>query len=906
MSSVAVRRLFVPEVVQTSAMDCGPASLKALLEGFGVSVSYGRLREACQTDVDGTSIDTLEEVARQLGLAAEQVMLPLDHVLLDEVGALPAIVVVLLPGGATHFVVVWRRHGGWLQVMDPGTGRRWVRASSLLRDLYVHSQAIPAAAWREWASDVEFRGATLRRLRELGVSPGDAAALLREANDDPGWGSLGRLDAAIRLVSALARASALRRGREASRALAAVLARATQDPSTIPSRYYSVLPTKPEGVSEEEHVLLVGAVLVRVGGLRDRVPAGATDGEPEAAALSPELVAALSEAPENPARELWAMLRTDGLASPVALTFALGLAATAALVEVLLFRGMFHVGARIAPGLPRAFALAALLAFIAAMVALEYPMGTSLLRLGRHLEARLRVAYLAKLPRLGDRYFHSRLASDMAERGHMLQIVRRVPELGSRLVRSIFALGLTVSGIAWLDRASAPLAVLIASLSIALPLVFQPLLKERDLRMRTHEGALTRFYLDALLGLVPVRAHGAERSVRREHEGLLVDWLRAGLRLQRAVVSVDALLASFGLALSAWLLARHLAHATELSSALLLVYWALQLPALGEDIAAASRQYPALRNVTLRVMELLVAPDEASAAATEVEALPAATRAAPTSAGVDVRFEDVSVRAGGHAILDALTLRISAGSHVAVVGASGAGKSSLVGVLLGWHRPASGRVLVDGAPLFGGALTRLREHTAWIDPEVHLWNESLLENLRYGLPRDEVPPLGRVLELADLHGVLERLPHGLQTSLGEGGALVSGGEGQRVRFARAILRPDTRLAILDEPFRGLDRDCRRALLERTREKLRDATLLCITHDVGETLSFPRVLVVDGGRVVEDGHPEALRAEPTSRYRALLDAERALRDGLWESTEWRRLRMVGGQLDERTRPTAETS
>src|SRR5687768_953515 len=118
-------RWFAPEVVQTSAMDCGPASLKALLEGFGVSVSYGRLREACQTDVDGTSIDTLEELAVQLGLAAEQVMVPSEHLFLPEAGLLPAIVVVRLPNGFTHFVVVWSVHHGWVQIMDPARGRHW-------------------------------------------------------------------------------------------------------------------------------------------------------------------------------------------------------------------------------------------------------------------------------------------------------------------------------------------------------------------------------------------------------------------------------------------------------------------------------------------------------------------------------------------------------------------------------------------------------------------------------------------------------------------------------------------------------------------------------------------------------------------------------------------------------------
>ncbi len=117
-------------------MDCGPAALKCLLEGFGVGVSYGRLREACQTSVDGTSIDTLETLGASLGLDAEQVMMPVDHLLLPEADALPAIVVTRLPSGLVHFVVVWRVHGGFVQVMDPARGRRWVRRETFLRDVY--------------------------------------------------------------------------------------------------------------------------------------------------------------------------------------------------------------------------------------------------------------------------------------------------------------------------------------------------------------------------------------------------------------------------------------------------------------------------------------------------------------------------------------------------------------------------------------------------------------------------------------------------------------------------------------------------------------------------------------------------------------------------------------------------
>ena len=122
--------MLAPEVVQTSAMDCGPAALKCLLEGFGLHASYGRLREACQTDVDGTSIDTLEDLANDVGLLAEQTILPIDHVMVSAAAVLPAIAVVRQPGGVLHFVVAWRRHGPLMQVMDPATGRRWPRAAT--------------------------------------------------------------------------------------------------------------------------------------------------------------------------------------------------------------------------------------------------------------------------------------------------------------------------------------------------------------------------------------------------------------------------------------------------------------------------------------------------------------------------------------------------------------------------------------------------------------------------------------------------------------------------------------------------------------------------------------------------------------------------------------------------------
>jgi ATP-binding cassette subfamily B protein len=481
----------------------------------------------------------------------------------------------------------------------------------------------------------------------------------------------------------------------------------------------------------------------------------------------------------------------------------------------------------------------------------------------------------------------------MAHRSHSVHVLRLLPDLGADLVRYTLELVLTTAGIIWLDPASAWLAILAATLGICLPLVAQPALAERELRARTHAGALSIFYLDALLGLIPVRTHGAERTVRREHEHLLLQWIRAGLALQRAAIGVEGVQSLAGFGLAAWLLFDHLGRFGEKGSVLLFVYWALNLPFLGQAVALSARQYPVHRNVTLRLLEPLGAPEEApevpSASVTECAV------AAQPARGVAITFEDVSVRAAGHIIINEITLGIEAGSQVAILGPSGAGKSSLVSLLLGWHRPMIGRVLIDGEPLDGPRLERMRRETAWVDPAIQLWNRSLLDNLRYGARDEGSIPIGRAISEAELRDLLDKLPDGLQTPLGEGGGLVSGGEGQRVRLGRAMLRSGVRLVILDEPFRGLDRERRRELLARSRKLWRDATFLCVTHDVGETMGFDRVVIMEGGRIVESGAPRELARRPGSRYTALLAAEDAVRTGLWSNADWRRLRLDRGRL-----------
>ncbi|GAB6142166.1 hypothetical protein JCM14076_28950 [Methylosoma difficile] len=890
MSKNDKQRWLAPEVVQTSAMDCGPASLKCLLEGFNIPVSYGRLREACQTNVDGTSIDRLEEVANQLGVQAEQVMIPIDHLFLSAANALPAMVVTRHADGATHFVVAWRKHGAWLQVMDPAVGRRWVRCQQFRDEIFRHQFSVAIDDWYQWAASDEFLKPLQQRLALLGASPQHSSALVADALATADWFGLATLDAAVRLVTAIVNAGGLKAGKPAAKLVRTCIEKIDPDDiyKTIPLAYWSVVP-QPFQEACEPQLLLNGAVLLQIKARSAQQP----DEAPQQAPLSVELEAALNEKPLQPISTLLGFLKADGLFSPLALCAALAIAVAAVLLETLLFRGVFDIAWQLKLPDQRLAAMLALLVFVAVLLMVEWPIATEGQRFGRHLETRLRMALLAKLPQLNDRYFQSRPVSDMAERSHSIALLRNVPALGIHFVQTVWDIAFTLVGISLLDAASSGLALLVTVLAISLPLLAQPLLNERDLRVRSHSGALFSFYLDALLGLVPIRSHRAEAAVSREHEGLLVEWARSSRSMVQLSIAIESVQALVCMGFVGLLLFQHFSRTNGVNgSDLLLVFWALKLPAIGQQLTALAHQYPAQRNILLRLLEPLAAPEEADA-----ETPPTSDAQQPAQqAGVSITINNGAVIAAGHAILQDIDLHISAGEHVAIVGASGAGKSTLVGLLLGWHRLASGQLSVDGQALSGTSQQRLRRQTAWVDPAVQIWNSPFLDNLSYSAGEGSFDHMAQVIDAANLRGVLQKLPEGLQTYLGEGGALLSGGEGQRVRLGRALLQTDVRLALLDEPFRGMDRSQRQRLLNDARQWWHDATLLCISHDVAETLSFARVLVVEDGQIIEDGIPGELAACP-SRYRELLDAEQVVRGQLWEDAAWRHIRVENGVVRE---------
>ncbi len=600
-------RFLAHEVVQTSAMDCGPAALKSVLEGFGIPISYGRLREACQTDVDGTSIDTIEDLAVQLGLQAEQIMVPAEHILIDEAQVLPAIAVVRLPSGMTHFLVIWQRLGSRLQVMDPSTGRRWPSWENFQNELYIHSMPVPARAWRDWAGTNGLLIPLHRRMQNLELPETLIQSLVNRAVSDPEWYSIAALDAGVRMVTALVKSKGIHPGEEAGSLLERFYVRqlvqtmtpvgsispASQedqsaDTLSIPNTYWSVLPLIQTEAAGEPGLLLRGAVLVRIIGRREisqLIPqAGETDTEQVTLPLSKDLESALKEPSQNPVREVWNALKADGLLTPSVLALAIFLSSLTVIVEAVLLQGMLRIGQSLGLATERFWAFMVLMAFIIAPLLLEIPASSIALRMGRRLETRLRIAFLEKIPRLGDRYFRSRLTSDMTQRAYDLRQLRSLPGLGISLLRTFSQLFLTTLGVIWLDPRSAWLALTGTALFIGFSMFMAPFQTERDLRFRTNTGTLSRFYLDALLGLVPVKSHGAERSLRREHEIHLYEWQRAGRQYYSLTALTQAISTLLYSLISVLIVMDYIRRGGEPGEMLLIFYWTSQ-PADNRPIA---------------------------------------------------------------------------------------------------------------------------------------------------------------------------------------------------------------------------------------------------------------------------------------------------------------------------------
>ena len=237
-----------------------------------------------------------------------------------------------------------------------------------------------------------------------------------------------------------------------------------------------------------------------------------------------------------------------------------------------------------------------------------------------------------------------------------------------------------------------------------------------------------------------------------------------------------------------------------------------------------------------------------------------------------IRFADVGFAyAPGNPVLKQFNMTIAGGETVALVGASGAGKSTLSKLLFRFYDPTEGAVEIDGTDIRSVSLDSVRRAIAVVPQDCVLFNDSLRENIRYGRPSATDEEVAQAIEAAYLGDVIERLPDGLESIVGERGLKLSGGERQRVSIARAVLK-DAPILVFDEATSSLDSHSEQAVMSAFRALAGRHTALVIAHRLSTVVDADRIVVIEHGAVVEEGTHHGL-LEANGKYAELWRIQR---------------------------------
>jgi ATP-binding cassette subfamily B protein/subfamily B ATP-binding cassette protein MsbA len=285
-----------------------------------------------------------------------------------------------------------------------------------------------------------------------------------------------------------------------------------------------------------------------------------------------------------------------------------------------------------------------------------------------------------------------------------------------------------------------------------------------------------------------------------------------------------------------------------------------------ESLAYLSLGYTTAAAGARRVLEVLDT-DELVREAPDAVSLPPRD----SGAGRHVRFEDVTFGyEAGRPVLKGITLEAESGETIALVGATGAGKSTLVSMIPRFFDPWEGRITIDGTDLREVRLAELRAQVGLVLQEPFLLPLTVAENIAYGRPTASHAEIVAAATVANADEFIVQLPDGYDSVVGERGATLSGGQQQRLSIARALLK-DAPVLILDEPTSALDAATEASLMEALRVLMRGRTTFIIAHRLSTIRNADRIVVIDNGAVVETGTHDTLIAK-AGRYRSFHDLQ----------------------------------
>jgi ATP-binding cassette subfamily B protein len=288
-----------------------------------------------------------------------------------------------------------------------------------------------------------------------------------------------------------------------------------------------------------------------------------------------------------------------------------------------------------------------------------------------------------------------------------------------------------------------------------------------------------------------------------------------------------------------------------------LVQFVIYAIMVASSVAALSEIWGELQRAagaTERLVELLHAEDSVTD--------PAAPVPLPVPVRGEIGFDDVRFNypsRPGQSALDGVSLTVRPGETVALVGPSGAGKTTVLQLLLRFYDPQAGRVTLDGIDLRAMARADFRRALALVPQDPVIFAATARENIRFGRPGASDAEVEEAAKAAAAHGFLTALPEGYDTYVGERGVMLSGGQKQRIAIARAILR-DAPVLLLDEATSALDAESERAVQDAVQRLSEGRTTLIVAHRLATVKKADRILVFDGGRIVAEGSHDALVAQ----------------------------------------------
>ena len=503
-------------------------------------------------------------------------------------------------------------------------------------------------------------------------------------------------------------------------------------------------------------------------------------------------------------------------------------------------------------------ACAATLLIAAGTGLLTYWYTRTLGEIAQHYVFDLRASLFAHMQRLSLRFHDRQRTGDLITRltSDVQSVQDAIANSGIIMVTNAFLLSGMLVMMFWLNWEFA-----LVALSVA-PILYWSIarntkhIRSSSRQARRSAGQLASLAQETLSSIRIVQGLAQEDQQDNRFATQSTISLRAyldGVKYQAAVAPVVDLLAAVGLCLVMWFGATRVLSG-QLTTGDVVIFFAYvtnlygPMRALSKSANSSSKTMVSLE----RIVDVL-------ATRSDVEDCATATPIRVSQGKIE--FRNVSFAyPGSPRTLDDINLTINPGETLAIVGATGTGKSTLVSLVPRFYDPIEGSILIDGQDIRCGSVRSLRNQVSMVLQDSLLFNGTIRENIAFGRPEASDGEIAIAAQIANAHGFILGLPDGYDTIVAEGGTTLSGGQRQRISIARAVLR-NSPILILDEPTSGLDAMAERAVVDALDAAAKGRTTLIIAHRLATVRFADRILVMDSGRIVELGsHQQLLDAQ----------------------------------------------